>query len=56
MFTMIAQAMLEKGLLDGAASSISNVVYPVASVFQERPWLAVVVAVVVFLLIFRRRR
>jgi hypothetical protein len=55
MSTTIAQALLEKGLLDGAIAGVSSAVDAAGAVFQERPWLAIVVALIVGLLIFSRR-
>ena len=56
MVMMIAQAILEKGVLDGAATGLSSIVDNAASVFQARPWILVVIAIAVGLFIFRRRR
>jgi hypothetical protein len=55
MSTTIAQAILEKGLLDGAIAGVSSAVYVAGAVFQERPWLVVVVAAIVVLVILGRR-
>jgi hypothetical protein len=55
MSTTIAQALIEKGLLDGAIAGVSSAVDAAGAVFQERPWLVVVVAGIVVLVIFVRR-
>ena len=55
MSTTIAEALLEKGLLDGAVAGVSSAVDAAGAVFQERPWLVVVVAGIVGVLIFSRR-
>ena len=53
---MIAQAMLERSFLNGLSWGVSNVVDIVGSLFQERPWLIVSAAIVVGLLLVRRRK
>jgi ElaB/YqjD/DUF883 family membrane-anchored ribosome-binding protein len=52
---MIAQAMLEKSFLDGLSWGVANVVDIVGSLFQQRPWLVVAVAVVIGLLLIKRK-
>ncbi len=52
----IAQAVLEKTALDGMAAGVSAFFRDVTVAFQERPWLLLVVGVVVMFFIFRSRR
>jgi hypothetical protein len=53
---MIAQALLEKSLLDTAVAGMSSAFDSVETVFLERPWVVVaVVALVVGFLMFGRR-
>ena len=53
---MLAQAMLEKGMLDTLASQASLLMYNVSYEVQQRPWLWIVVGVVTFLLLVRHGR
>jgi hypothetical protein len=52
---MLAQALLEKGMLDGLILQFANVATGVSVAFQERPWLWIVVAVGVILLLRKGR-
>jgi hypothetical protein len=56
---IIAQALAEKGALDGVASGISGVFdggfAAVSDLLHERPYLLILVAVVLFLLLKKRR-
>jgi len=52
---VIAQALAEKGLLDGAISGASNFLTSAVDVFQARPYLLIVVAVVLFFLLKPKR-
>lgn len=57
--TIIAQALAEKGALDGVASGLSGffseTLGSVSDIFQERPYLLIVLGVVLFLLLKKRR-
>ena len=53
---MIAQAILEKGLIEGAIAGLSNALDTAGAVFAERPWLVLVIAGIVALFIFTRNR
>lgn len=52
---MLAQALLEKGLLEGAILGVSNFAWHVGNIVQEQPYLAILVGVVVVYLLIRRR-
>jgi hypothetical protein len=56
---IIAQALAEKGALDGVASGISRVFdggfASVSNLLHERPYLLIVIGVVLFLLLKKRR-
>ena len=55
---IIAQALVEKGALDGVATGISGffsgLFSSVSGAVQERPYLLILVAVVLFLLLRKR--
>ena len=53
---IVAQALVEKGALDGVAAGISGFFYEVTSTVQAKPYLLIVVAVVFFLLLKPKRR
>lgn len=53
---MLAQAMLEKGMLDTLASQASLLARDISYQVQLRPWLWIIVGVVTFLLIVRHGR
>jgi hypothetical protein len=46
---MLAQALIEKSMLDGMSQGISNTFERVGTVIQERPWIAIVVVIIVLL-------
>jgi hypothetical protein len=52
----LAQALIEKGALDGVAAGIASFFYQTTATVQERPYLLIVVAVVLFLLLKPKRR
>jgi len=52
---ILAQAVLEHGMLDSALTDVSNAITGAGSFIQTRPWVWVVLAVVLFLLVRRRR-
>ena len=52
---MRAQAVLEKGMLDGMSLGISNFFTQVSDVVQANPYVVIVIAVVVLFLLRRRR-
>ena len=52
---MLAQALIEKGMLDGAIAGVSTFLLNVGEMVQARPYLLIVVAVVIVLLLRRRR-
>jgi MYXO-CTERM domain-containing protein len=52
---VVAQAVLEKAALEGLLSDVLGRMQNVAFAVQERPWLWIVLALVLILLIRRRR-
>ena len=56
---ILAQALAEKGALDGVASGISRVFdggfTSVVDLLNERPYLLILIGVVLFLLLKKRR-
>jgi hypothetical protein len=52
---VIAQAVLEKGVLDSLSWTVANVADAVGSAFQQRPWTIAVVAIIIILLLVRRK-
>jgi hypothetical protein len=54
--TMLAQAVLEKGMLDSASLGISNFVTGVGDIVQANPYPVIGVLVVVLFFLLRRRR
>jgi hypothetical protein len=56
MHTLLAQAVLEKGMLDSASLGISNFVTGVGDIVQANPYPVIGVLVVVFFLLLRRSR
>jgi hypothetical protein len=52
---VIAQAMVEKGMLDGAVAGIHNALATVGHAIEAKPYLLIVLAVVLFLLLKKRR-
>ena len=56
MRVILAQALIEKGALDGVAAGIANFFYQTTATVQERPYLLIVLAVVLFLLLKPKRR
>lgn len=53
---MFAQAMIEKGALDGASMGMSQFRYQMGQFLQdERAWMVLAVVVVLFLLFWRMR-
>ena len=53
---MLAQAVLEKGMLEGMTLGISNFVAEVGNVVEANPYLVIGVGVVVLFFLLRRRR
>jgi hypothetical protein len=53
---MLAQALLEKGILDTLASQASVLMSDLSYEVQQRPWLWIIVGVVTFLLLVRHGR
>lgn len=54
--TMLAQAVLEKGMLEGMTLGISNFVTEVGDVVDANPYLVIGIGVVVLFFLLRRRR
>lgn len=52
---LLAQALVEKGVLDGAVLGFERLVDDAGSMVREYPWVALAV-VVVALFLFKRRR
>lgn len=52
---MIAQAMVEKALLDGAIAGVSSAVAAVGDAVEAKPYVLIVFGVVLFLLLRKRR-
>jgi hypothetical protein len=52
---MIAQALVEKGLLDGALAGLSSAFDTGVMIFQEQPWLIAVIVAVAGFFLFRPR-
>ena len=52
---MFAQAMVEKGLLDSASMSLSNLFTNVDGIVRDKPYLIIVVTVVIVFLLIRKR-
>lgn len=52
---VIAQALLEKAALDAAVSGVSNFLTSVEGAVVDRPYLLVVLAVLLVLLLKKRR-
>jgi ElaB/YqjD/DUF883 family membrane-anchored ribosome-binding protein len=54
--TLVAQALLEKGLLESALAGMSSAVDATATVIREQPWLCAALVAVVCLFILSRRK
>jgi hypothetical protein len=52
---ILAQALIEKSLLDGMSVGISHAFDSAATLIQTRPWIAIVVAVIVLLALRPRK-
>jgi hypothetical protein len=52
---MIAQALVEKGLLDGASLSLTNLFTQAGDLIRARPYLLLALVIVLFLLLRRPR-
>ena len=52
----IAQALIEKGALDGVAAGIASFFYQTTATVQEKPYLLIILAIVLFLLLKPKRR
>lgn len=52
---MLAQALIERGMLESASLGIANVVTSVGDVVQAQPYLTIAVVVVAGFLLIRRR-
>jgi hypothetical protein len=53
---MLAQAVLEKGMLDSASLGISNFVAGIGDIVQANPYPVIGAVVVVLFFLLRRRR
>jgi hypothetical protein len=54
--TLVAQALLEKGLLESALAGMSSAVDATATVIREQPWLCAALVAIVCLFILNRRK
>ena len=52
---ILAQALAEKGALDGAITGVSAALSNLGGIVENRPWLLIVLAVVLFFLLKRKR-
>jgi hypothetical protein len=52
----LAQALVEKGALDGVAAGIASFFNQTTATVQEKPYLLIILAVVLFLLLKPKRR
>ena len=55
-YPIFAQALAEKGALDGVASGISNFFVDITNTVQANPYWLILLAVVLFLLLKPKRR
>ena len=55
MHPIFAQALAEKGALDGVASGITNFFYDISNTVQANPYWLIGLGVVFFLLLKKRR-
>jgi hypothetical protein len=52
---VVAQALAEKGLLDGAIAGVSGFFTNITGTIQDKPYLLIVVAIILALLLKKRR-
>jgi hypothetical protein len=53
--SVFAQALLEKGMLDGAVTGVSGFFNDLTYTVQDKPYLLIIAAIVLALLLKRRR-
>jgi hypothetical protein len=52
---ILAQALLEHGMLDSAIAGAANLITDAGDLIQAKPWVLIIVAVIVALLIRPKR-